>query len=186
MLARRQLSLAGWRRKVMAKPDPSLLDGVVSPRVLDAMRVASSKLNEAGVRHVVAGGLAVGANGYPRATSDVDLLVGDEAFTEHPGGVMTLRPGVPFQVGGIAIDLISAESGEVFLEDALNAPAGSFLEAPPLIYLKLKSSRLRDQADIVELVKRSIDIEVCRTYLRKHAPDMVERFDTLVARAESE
>lgn len=70
----------------------------------------------------------MGANGYPRATSDVNLIVGKEAFEEHSGGVMTLRAGVPFQVDGIAIDLISAGSGEEFLEAALDAPPGSFLE----------------------------------------------------------
>ena len=32
-------------------------------------------LNGAGVRYLVAGGLAVGAHGYPRATMDVDLVV---------------------------------------------------------------------------------------------------------------
>lgn len=170
----------------MVNPDPSLLEGVVSPRVLHAMKAASAKLSEAGVRHVIAGGLAVCANGYPRATTDVDFLVGREAFEEHPGGVMTLRAGVPFQVDGIAIDLISAGSGEEFLEAALDAPRGSFLEAPALIYLKLKSSRLRDQADVVELLKRSVDIEACRTYLQKHAPDLIEHFDALVTRAESE
>jgi len=31
-------------------------------------------LNGAGVRYLVAGGLAVGAHGYPRATMDVDLV----------------------------------------------------------------------------------------------------------------
>ena len=72
----------------MAAPDPSLLVGVVAPEVLDAMRVASAALKSAGVRHVVVGGLAVGAHGYPRATKDVDFLVGDEAFEHHPGGLL--------------------------------------------------------------------------------------------------
>ena len=61
----------------MARPDPSLLEGVVAREVLDAMRIASLALKRAGVRHVVVGGLAVGANGFPRATRDVDFLVGE-------------------------------------------------------------------------------------------------------------
>lgn len=61
----------------MVRPDPSLLQGVVAPEVLDAMRVAAAALRRAGVRHVVAGGLAVGAHGFPRATKAVDFLVGE-------------------------------------------------------------------------------------------------------------
>ena len=99
----------------MVKPDPSLLVDVVAPRVLEAMNTASEMLKRAGVRHVVVGGLAVGANGFPRATKDVDFLVGDEAFQQHAGGVVTLNPAVPFQVNGVAVDLLSAEASESFL-----------------------------------------------------------------------
>ena len=64
----------------MTKPDPTLLVDVVAPKVLEALRLASEALALASVRHVVVGGLAVGACGYPRATRDVDFLVGSEAF----------------------------------------------------------------------------------------------------------
>ncbi len=170
----------------MTKPDPSLLEDIVAPKVIDAMKLASSALSGAGVRHLVVGGLAVGANGYPRATGDVDFLVGGEAFEHHPGGLVTLRAGVPFQVNGIAIDFISPGSGEEFLEAVLEAPHGSIVEAPPLIYLKLKASRLKDQVDVIELIKASIDIEACRAYLVEHAPHLVARFDALATRAENE
>jgi hypothetical protein len=43
------------------KPDPGLLVDVVA-KVLDAWKAASETLIRAGVRHVVIGGLAVGAN----------------------------------------------------------------------------------------------------------------------------
>ena len=76
----------------MQKPDPTLLEDVISKKVLDAMRVASDALTALGIRHVVVGGLAVGANGYPRATKDVDFLVGDEAFEQHPGGFIRSSP----------------------------------------------------------------------------------------------
>ena len=55
----------------MTKPDPSLLDAVVSQTLIDAMRTASRALARAGVRHVVLGGLAVGANGYPLDTIEL-------------------------------------------------------------------------------------------------------------------
>lgn len=170
----------------MTRPDASLLQDVVTPNVLLAMKAASEALTKAGVRHLVIGGLAVGANGYPRNTRDVDFLVGGEAFEHHPGGLVTLRPGVPFQVDGVAVDFVSPEPSEGFLEAALAAPPGSMIDAGPLVYLKLKASRLKDQADVVELIKASIDIDSCRAYLRAHAPDLAPRFEALIERAETE
>lgn len=170
----------------MTKPDPSLLDDSVVPKVLDAMRSASKALTALGVRHVVVGGLAVGANGHPRATSDVDFLVGDEAFEHHPGGFVTMKPGVPIQVNGVTIDLLSVQAGEEHLASALDAPMGSVIEAPQLIYLKLKSPRQKDRADVVELLKAGIDIQACRRYLAAHAQDLVAKFEESVAQAAAE
>jgi hypothetical protein len=170
----------------MMKPDVSLLQDVVSPRVLDALRLASAALTNAGVRHVVIGGLAVGANGYPRNTKDVDFLVGAEAFEHHAGGLVTLRAGVPFQVNGVAIDFLSPEPSEDFLEAILSKPHGSIIDAEPLVYMKLKASRLRDQVDVVELIKASLDIDACRSYIEAHAPELVAQFEKLVERAQGE
>lgn len=100
--------------------DPSSLDGVVSPRILHALRVASKQLTALGVRHALVGGLAVGMHGFPRATKDVVFLVGDEAFEHHPGGIVTMKPGVPIQVDGVLVDLLSAQPDD-----------GLFTPAPP-------------------------------------------------------
>ncbi len=186
MLARPHLSIAGVRRERVMKPDLSLLDDVVSARVLGAMRVASRALTELGIRHVVVGGLAVGANGHPRATKDVDFLVGDEAFEKHPGDFVTMRPGVPIQVDGVMIDLLSVSEGEGHLAAALAATPGSPIDAPRLIYLKLKSPRQKDRVDVIELVKAGIEIETCRDYLSANAPDMLVAFADAVAKAASE
>lgn len=170
----------------MTKPDPSLLDDVVAPKVLAAMKTASTALTALGVRHVVVGGLAVGANGYPRATKDVDFLVGDEAFEHHPGGVVTMKGGVPIQVNGVAIDLLWVQAGEEHLATALEAPMGSIIEAPKLVYLKLKSPRQKDRVDVIELIKAGIDLDACRTYLTRHAPVLVAIFEDSVATAAAE
>jgi hypothetical protein len=170
----------------MDRPDPSLLQGVVAPEVLDAMKVASAALKRVGVRHVVVGGLAVGANGFPRATRDVDFLVGDEAFERHAGGLLTLRQGVPFQVNRVAVDFIGVEESEGFLAAALEAEAGSMIDGPPLIYMKLKSPRHKDRTDVIELVKAGLDVERCRAYLAAHAPAFVAEFDDAVRRARAE
>lgn len=170
----------------MTKPDPSLLDGAVTSAVLDAMRTASSALTALGIRHVVVGGLAVSASGHLSATRVVDFLVGDEAFERHPGGIVSMKPGVPIQVNGVAIDLLSVQAGEDHLASALEAPMGSIIEAPPLVYLKLKSPRLKDRADIIELIKAGIDVQACRAYLRAHAPGLAGAFEDAVARAAAE
>jgi len=170
----------------MTRPDPSLLHGVVAPEVLDAMKVASDALKRAGVRHVVVGGLAVGANGFPRATRDVDFLVGDEAFERHAGGLVTLRPGVPFQVNKVAVDFISREADEGFLDAALEAEPGSMLEPAPLVYMKLKSPRHKDRTDVIELIKAGLDVELCRGYLEANAPLYLGQLDEAVTRARAE
>jgi hypothetical protein len=168
------------------KPDLALLQDVVAPKVLDACRIASQALAAAGVRHVIVGGLAVGANGYPRATKDVDFLVGDEAFERHPGGFVTMRPGVPIQVNGVAIDLLSIGDGEEHLSRALSTTAGAVAEAAPLVYLKLKSPRQKDRVDVIELVKAGIDIDAVRSYLAANAPATVAAFDDAVRHAAAE
>jgi hypothetical protein len=120
------------------------------------MRVASEALTKVGVRHVVVGGLAVGAYGYARATKDVDFLVGEEAFEHHAGGVVTMKPGVPIQVSGVAILSIGAD--ESHLEAAV-ANSGGVAPAEVLVYLKLKSPRARDRVDVIELLKASGEAE---------------------------
>ena len=154
--------------------------------MLDALKVASRALAEAGVRHVIVGGIAVGAHGYPRATKVVDFLVGDEAFERHPGGLVTMRAGIPIQVNGVAIDLLSIGEGEDHLAEALGAVPGSVADAAPLIYLKLKSPRHKDRTDVIELVKVGIDVDGVRAYLKTYAPPLLASFEAAVAQAAAE
>lgn len=170
----------------MAAADPSLLSDIVAQRVLDALRVASDALTRAGIAHAVIGGLAVGANGYPRATKDVDFLVGDDAFVHHAGGLVTMNPALPIEVNGVAIDYLSPRSGEDHLRGAITGPPGGFIDVARLVYLKLKASRLQDRADVAGLVKAGLDVDLCRAYLAEHSPTHVAAFDKLVAEAEAE
>jgi len=168
------------------KPDPNLLVDVVATRVLDAWKAASEALARAGVRHVVIGGLAVGANGHPRATKDVDFLVGDEAFHHHAGGLVTMNPAIPIAVNGVAIDYLAPRPDEDHLASALAAPPGTFIDVARLVYMKLKASRMQDRADVVGLVKSGLDVDACRAYLAMNAPTLVAAFDDLVAKAAAE
>ena len=171
------------------RPDLSALEGVVSPKVLDAMRTAHRELTRIGVPHLLVGGLAVGAYGYPRATKDVDFLVGDEAFVQHDGGVVTMKPGVPIQVAGVLVDHLSAQEGEEHLRELLRQPsAGDPAVAPidVLVYLKLKSPRAKDRADVIELVKAGIDVQSCRAYLSAHAVELLPSLEAAVQSAARE
>lgn len=170
-----------------AEPDLRLLEGVVSSSVLDAMRAAAAQLSRLGVRHWIVGGLAVGAHGHPRATRDVDFFVGDEAFEHHAGGLVTMKPGVPIQANGVVVDHLSAQQ-EPFLTAALPA-ADLVLEVAPievLLYLKLKSPRAKDRADVIELIKAGADLERTRAFLARHASEFVPALEHAVTTARSE
>jgi hypothetical protein len=184
------LSILRKRSLSRTTPDLLLLEDAVSPRVLAAMRRASGVLTSLGVRHAVAGGLAVGAYGYPRATHDVDLLVGNEAFERHSGGVVTLKPGVPIEIEGVSVDLLTTNDDEGFVEQLLERPRSGevpVVTAETLIYLKLKSPRLKDRADIVELLKAGgLPVESVREYIERHAPNLAARFEECLARARAE
>ena len=167
-------------------PDLALLNGVVAPEILSAMRSASSQLARTGVRHALIGALAVGAWGYPRASKDVGFLVGDEAFERHEAGIVTLLPGVPIGAGGIPIDHVGILPHEKHLDDILTGLMGSdLLPIAPLevlVYLKLKSPRRRDAADVVELLRINEPGPV-RDYLERNAPDLLAKFDQIAAEA---
>jgi hypothetical protein len=171
-------------------PDISLLTGVVSQEILSAMRVAAAKLEASGIRHALAGALAVGAHGYPRASKDVDFLVGDEAFKFHDDGVVTVNPDVPIRVGNVVVDPISAGADEPHLMEALQrAPVSHGIPILPveaLVYMKLKSPRRKDAADVVELVKAGVDTAKIANYLERVAPDLTGKFQILVTEAEME
>lgn len=172
------------------RPDLSLLDGVVADRVLEALRTAAGQLKSSGVPHALAGALAVGAHGYPRASKDVDFAVGPEAFITHAGGVITINPGVPIRVGDVAVDPISVGPEEPHLLEAIkSAPRSQGIPVLPieaLVYMKLNSPRRKDAVDVVELLKAGVDVKRVAGYLAQHAPALSEKLRQLAAEAEAE
>lgn len=171
-------------------PDISLLDGVVSAQVLEALRGASEQLKKAGVRHALAGALAVGAWGYPRASKGVDFLVGNEAFIVHGGGFVTSATGVPINFKGVAIDSLSASKDEGFLEEALQRAVIKqgvpILPLEALVYMKLKSPREKDRVDVIELIKAGIRTDGVTEWLARNAPDQAKRFEDARQQAKRE
>lgn len=158
----------------------------VAPKVRDAALKTAAQLKHLGIRHALVGGLAVGAHGYVRATTDVDFLVGEEAF-DHQGLLVAFKAGVPIEVDGIRIDYLSPVSLGPQLEEALNHPQLSeglaIVPIEALIYLKLVAQRRKDLLDVVELLKAGADVKRVRAYLQQYANDLLPRFEELVTEA---
>jgi hypothetical protein len=161
----------------------------VAPRVREAAVKTAAQLNDLGIRYALAGGLAVGAHGYIRATVDVDFLVGEEAF-EHQGSLVAFKAGVPIEVDGIRIDYLSPVSLGSQLEEVLDhPPMNEGLAIVPievLIYMKLAAKRRKDLVDVIELVKAGADVKRVRDYLRQYASDLIPSLEELVNEALAE
>ena len=97
-----------------------------------------------------------------------------------------MAPGVPIGAGGVPVDHLGVLPNESHLVQALSEPSIDsgvpIISLEPLIYLKLKSPRRRDEADVVELLRIN-DPKPVRLYLEKNAPEMLAKFDALTSEA---
>ena len=181
-----ELSYAQIPRRRVDQMDIKEVFRFVSPQVRDAAIKTAEQLNRLGIRHALAGGLAVGAHGYVRATTDVDFLVGEEAF-EHQGSLVAFKAGVPIEVEGVRIDYLSPVSLGPQLEDVLDHPPMNeglaIVPVEVLIYMKLAARRRRDLVDVAGLVKAGADVNKVRRYLEQYASDLVPQFEELVNEA---
>jgi hypothetical protein len=181
-----QLSYAQIPRRQVNFMDIKETFRFVAPRVRDAAVNTAAQLNHLGIRYALAGGLAVGAHGYVRATTDVDFLVGEEAF-DHQGLLVAFKAGVPIEVDGIRIDYLSPAALGPQLEEVLNHPPMSeglaVVPVEALIYMKLVAKRRKDLVDVVELIKAGADLTQTRNYLKQYAADLLPLFEDLAAEA---
>lgn len=177
-----QLSYAQIPRRHVSLMDLKEVFRFVAPRVREAAVKTADQLNHLGIRYALAGGLAVGAHGYIRATTDVDFLVGEEAF-EHQGLLVAFKAGVPIEVDGIRIDYLSPASLGPQLEEVLDhPPINEGLAIVPievLIYMKLAAKRRKDLVDVIELIKVGADVKRVQDYLQQYASDLVPLFEEL-------
>jgi hypothetical protein len=140
----------------------------------DAKRRLADELarlcEEAGVAPVVIGGLAVNHHGYMRVTADVDILVSRQEVVplyrrlKDERGWKRYAEGFKNTVVGVGLDIcVEGErtapgSPEEFPNPKeLRTVAVRPLPVPTLselIALKVMSGRARDDADVVELLKR--------------------------------
>lgn len=135
----------------------------------DFLRVAdqlSRHLGECGIRHALAGGLAVSSYGYDRTTKDIDLIVSpkDVAKLKAALGHMTtshMADG-PRDVSkavflGADVDLLHTRKNERLLDSELKLEGVPIVSLGALMYLKMLASRAKDFADVVELLKADPD-----------------------------
>jgi hypothetical protein len=146
-------------------------------KVYQAAVALAQRLDAHGIPYAIAGAMALGAHGYERMTTDVDVLVtreglarfkqahlGREYVEKFPGS-----KGMRDTENGVTIDILIA--GEfpgdgrpkpvVFPEPTDAAVEGTrfrILTLPKLVELKLASGmtaphRLKDLADVLELVR---------------------------------
>lgn len=165
----------------MAGPFEALSDVVAANILLDAIKT-SRRLSELGVPHTLVGGLAVGVHGHPRATKDVDFLVGPEAF-ESTSPLLVYRTELSDLVRIGVIDLLSVPPEYPSLAQHLEAAepgAVPIIPVKALILLKLHANRPQDRADVTALVKAGIDDEEVADYLRSMSPTLLSRFAELV------
>ncbi len=159
------------------------LRDVVSDRILtDAMRT-SELLTRLGVRHALIGGLAVGVHGHPRATKDVDYLVGNEGFASVTP-LLVLREELLAVMRVGVIDLLSVDPRYPALEDALAVPKDGDIPVIPveaLVLMKLDANRPHDLADVGHLVRAGADVMAINDYLKKNARSLTRRFRAVLA-----
>ena len=117
---------------------------VVAPHVLTDAFDTSERLRALGIPHALVGGLAVGHHGHPRATKDVDFIVGEAAFASIKP-LIVFRDELADVVRWGVIDLLAALPEDPALVSALQLPERGEVPLVPievLVLMKLPPRRL--------------------------------------------
>ena len=163
----------------------------VSENLILATKRTSELLRRAGVRHVLAGGVAVSCNGYSRTTSNIDWAVGKSAFEFREQGIF-LRPELPVKFAGVPVHYLAPTDPfeQMMLEQYLVIPLSGevpVLQFGPLTVMKLIGRRHKDCADLIELFKRRLsELPALKAFVKSNLPSQADMLDDLIACAESE
>lgn len=185
--------LGRWEVHVGSSPGTQLrleeIFDFLNPRMVAAIRAAHEAYARLGIRHALIGGMAVGVHGHPRATKDIDFLVGSEAF-ESTGSIVSFRPGVPLAAEGVPVDSILApkEHATILDEGLAAAPSTDgvpVLAAEYLVYMKLVAGRRQDLADIGALVRANrVDLARARSLARALEPSQQAELEKIISSAD--
>jgi len=158
------------------------LIGVVAAEILVDALETSQRLTELGIPHALIGGLAVGFHGHPRATKDVDFLVGNEAFTSLQP-ILVYREELKELVRIGVVDLVGIPLDYPGIGEHLSIPKEGVIPVLPveaLILMKLSAGRPQDTADVSSLLEAGADIDTVIKYLRKNAPELLDKFAEII------
>lgn len=140
---------------------------------------------EYGIKPVIVGGMAVQYYGYRRMTEDIDILISKEAYQklEEDGkikfGQLKIKPGIQIDV------LTEGKDGNPDPEK-IRELNSYYPTIEGLIYMKLISGRMKDQADIVELLKIHNEKETYSKVIHFIPEELREDFENLKEVAENE
>lgn len=136
------------------------------------LRRLVANLEKAKIAYVIVGGMAVNAHRYERTTGDVDVLMTRDGFAEfrrrfvpksydpaagHPRRFLDRRFNCTFHVLITGLFPGSGRPGPIAFTDpgavAQLIGKAQVVNLPTLIQLKLAAQRLKDHADVVELIR---------------------------------
>lgn len=156
---------------------------------IDGLTIVSEIFRKTGVRHVLAGGLAVGCNGYLRNTNNIDFIVDDNAFIFR-NSITYIRCDLPIKYYGTSVNWISLSPAEKpMFDEFLRIPAPGDIPILPieaLVAMKLISARHKDRTDIIELLKVWGDLSSIENFVKKHIPQRFPMLEHLEICAEEE
>lgn len=128
----------------------------------DVALTVSEKLDELHIPHAIGGGLALAHHGHNRATADVDFVISKSHQDKIEKTYGPTKPisgflkGVTAIVDEVQIDFLFA-AGKVVTNADLAKPekdAGlPYVNLTSLVAMKVGAARMKDSADIVELLK---------------------------------
>jgi hypothetical protein len=147
-------------------------------KVQRALEALVTTLDELGIPYAIAGAMALNAHGYERVTTDVDVILTREGLaklkSERLGrGYVEKFPGSKgIRDASLGVDIDVLIAGEfpgdgkpkpIAFPDPATAEIGSryrLVSLPQVVELKLASGmtaphRLRDLADVLELIRRA-------------------------------
>ena len=138
---------------------------------------------------VLVGGLAVQHHGYVRLTEDIDILISrvdyDRLVEE---GLIKFGSLKRFQ-SGVQVDVLTeGKDGNPDPSVVRDPELPNLPTLEGLVYLKLLAGRLKDHADVAELMKRHDFDPAIRQRLEAitQDPNILADYDSVVARAARE
>lgn len=145
------------------------------------------------IPHAIVGGHAVAFHGFPRTTSDVDVLTRpDDAYAAATA--LGLQHTSPLSLGGVAGTLPSGQEIDIVapnqpwvdaaIQSGVNTPYGRMVAAPYLVLMKLWASRgAQDDTDMLHVLKKMTPEQLKQTkqIIKRYLPNEVEDLDSLIS-----